>query len=613
MTAQIVPTPKFRIANFSNAAISHPYLISVGAIGKTEAVTTLREYADLPYIYVVSADKKEFVIDILADLKNIRSTCVPRCLIVIDGDYSNEKSDGIDLIDNQTEDPDKIVQAAEKYAREKFIFDKSKLNNMNANPMPLETDVLIIGGGITGLYAAKRLADAGITFCIVEEKEIAGGIWSTYANATSQVNTSEGAYRVLESDTRNNRDHSSTAEILEDLYELSQAVSDSLFTGAKAVSLKKIDGRYMTVISRNGTESEIISKGAIIAVNDRVGTLRLPTWENQERYTGTIVSGTSDESLGLDWTGKRVAVVGMGAFAVENVRTALENGASHVSVICRRHGTVCPKIIDYLNFSTPYDENFEHDRKSNIRNMMLWKKLYDLSGATQPECWMGKIKHRGHTISVSDIWFIAHHLKKLDTITGSITEMYDHGVVVNHDHRIEADIVVNCIGFHRNASSVKELCRYDLSYNNNYLDKDLMYLADAYIDDDVFNSFFGSSVLEMTKFYMTVYLHFFDNPEFDTMINSEGIATLPIEERSWSHYIAGADSLMKNYPLFYEAAKEQIEQRTANFHESHDLETYIAQNRREWFETHRLLGGQEIPESQYLPYVFGKLIEKKVV
>ncbi len=612
MTAQIPPTPKFRIVNFSKAEISHPYLISFDTIATSEAVATLREHVDLPYIYVVSSESKQLVQDILTAVKKIRSTSVPYCLIVTDGDFSEEKSGGIDLIDLQTVDPGEILQAAETYAREKFNFDKAKLNNGNTRPLPSETDVLIIGGGITGLYAANRLKDAGISCCIVEARDIVGGIWSSYANATSQVNTSEGAYRVLERDTRNNRDHSSTGEILEDLYELSLSVSDSLFTGVKALRLQKMNGRYTTLLSRDGVESQIVSTGAIIATNDRVGSPRPANWENQTRYAGTIISGFADESRGLDWSGKKVAVVGMGAFAVENARTALENGASHVTVICRRHGTVCPKIIDYLNFSTPYDENFEHDRKSNIRNMMLWKKLYDLSGATQPECWMGKIKHTGHTISVSDIWFIAHHLKKLATVTGSITEMYDRGLVVNHDQKIEADIVVNCIGFQRNAASVRELSGYDRSYNNNYLDKDLMYLADAYIDDDVFNSFFGSSVLEMTKFYMTVYIHFFDNPEFEKMINSPGIATLPIEERSWSHYIAGAESLMKNYPVFYEAAKEQIERRTANFHESHDLETYIAQNRREWFETHALLGGPEAAESGYLPYVFDKLIEKKI-
>ena len=30
---------------------------------------------------------------------------------------------------------------------------------------------------------------------------------------------------------------------------------------------------------------------------------------------------------------------------MENVRTALEHGAAHVTVIGRRHGTICPKAL----------------------------------------------------------------------------------------------------------------------------------------------------------------------------------------------------------------------------------------------------------------------------
>ena len=45
-------------------------------------------------------------------------------------------------------------------------------------------------------------------------------------------------------------------------------------------------------------------------------------------------------------SGKRVVVFGMGAFAVENVRTALESGAAHVTVVARRLGTVCRRAGD---------------------------------------------------------------------------------------------------------------------------------------------------------------------------------------------------------------------------------------------------------------------------
>ena len=122
-----------------------------------------------------------------------------------------------------------------------------------------------------------------------------------------------------------------------------------------------------------------------------------------------------------------------------------------------------------------------------MMNILLWKKVYDQSGATPPEGWPRKIKHDGHTISVSDIWFIGHYLNKIGTITGDITGMYEKGIIVGNQQRIEADIVVNCVGFHRNATIVKDLCDHKEMYNNNYLDKNFIYLRRNLIHNHIFN------------------------------------------------------------------------------------------------------------------------------
>ena len=247
-----------------------------------------------------------------------------------------------------------------------------------------------------------------------------------------------------------------------------------------------------------------------------------------------------------------------------------------------------------------------------MRNMMLWKKLYDLSGATQPECWMAKIKHDGHTISVSDIWFIGHYLKKINTIAGNITGMYKNGIIVNNRQQIEADIVLNCVGFTRNAFEVKKICEYEEMYNANYLDRDMVYLADAHIDDDAFNSFFGSSVLEMVKFYLDVFVYFFKNDEYYSMLKSAGIELVPIEDRKWSHYITGAAALMNHYPDLYEKARQQVTLRTKNFNEAYDLKAYICANKREWMDMHSFLAGRPMKSEDCLPYVFQKLVDKKL-
>jgi len=470
-------------------------------------------------------------------------------------------------------------------------------------------DVLIIGAGITGLYAASRLKEHNISFCILDKRDVTGGIWSAYANTTSQVNSSEGSYRLIEKTTRTNRDHSFAREILGDIAELTDSLSGHIHLNSEVKRIQRTGRWYRVTVEKEGGTSVIPARGVILAINDRVGEPRLISWNNENRFQGEIVSGISDQAIETDWKDKHVVVVGMGAFAIEKARTALEAGAKHVTVVCRRHGTVCPKIIDYLNFATPYDENFTHDKKSNLRNMLLWKKLYDLSGATQPECWPKKVKHTGHTISVSDLWFIGHHLKKINTVRGTISDIQEKGVLTDTGEFIDADIIVNCVGFTRNSDLIKDLCDYRKTYTNNYLDKDFMYLADAYIDDDAFNSFFGSSVLEMVKFYMGVYIRFFDNTDYDVMISAPGIEQIPVTERAWSTYIKGAEHLLEAYPEIRELAQKQVAERTSNFLESHDLETYIAQNKREWIETHSLLAGRPMKEEECLPFVFQKLLK----
>ena len=95
------------------------------------------------------------------------------------------------------------------------------------------------------------------------------------------------------------------------------------------------------------------------------------------------------------------------------------------------------------------------------------------------------------------------------------------------------------------------------------------------------------------------------------MIESDGIETISIEDRKWSHYIAGAATLMKHYPDIHETARKQVSERTTHFIEAHDLEAYILANKREWIDTHSLLADKPMNAEERLPYIFQKLIDKK--
>ena len=103
----------------------------------------------------------------------------------------------------------------------------------------------------------------------------------------------------------------------------------------------------------------------------------------------------------------------MGAFAVEHVRTALERGAPHCSILARRRGTVCPQVIDWTDFIRPVGHNFMKADQGSAMVQSAWRNMYAASGAKTPDCWRERppiIKPDGHTISTSDIFFVAHYL-----------------------------------------------------------------------------------------------------------------------------------------------------------------------------------------------------------
>jgi cation diffusion facilitator CzcD-associated flavoprotein CzcO len=602
--------PAIRVVAFTGMVVPGYTTITPARRAAAECAAELRTYVDLPCVWVVDQAGASAAAAVLDCLAASRSPCIPYAVFVTGGNGGFPARAGIDVVPVATPTPAALAAAVGDWARARLSFGAARLCRPNRAALPSRVDVLVVGAGITGLYAAAQAKARGLSVCVVEKDATVGGIWTQYANATSQVNTSEPAYRLFAPPVRAHRDHSRTAEVLEDMCVLADGLGAELFTGTRVERIGKDGEFYAAAVVRDGVAGRISSRGVILAVNDRVGPPRIPAWEGSARFKGAIVNGFGDGTADVQWRDKRVVVAGMGAFAIENARTALEAGARNVTVVCRRHGTVCPKIVDYLNFALPYDARFQHERKASARTMSLWKALYDQSGATQPECWPLKMKHDGHTISVSDLWFIGHWLKKLTTVTGGIDAIDETSVRVG-DRRIEADVIVACVGFHRNASTAAALCGKTETLSTNYVDRDFMYLADAHIDDNAHNSFFGSSVLEMVKFYVNAYLELFGALSFEQARAVPGVTVVPIINRKWNDYIGGAQALMQAFPRLRELARAQVDARSADFAQAHDLQSYLAANRREWFALHEQLAGRPMAERECLPFVFDKLIEKK--
>jgi len=420
---------------------------------------------------------------------------------------------------------------------------------------------------------------------------------------------------IVEEDGKHgdNRDHSTAAEVLRDFAKLGEALQAHIFAGVKVVQVVGTNGNYSVLFedaSGPETAAGVVScRGVVLCINDRVGLPRPLVAPGRERFVGVMADGTADSLAGVSWRGKRVVIAGMGAFAIENVRTALENGAAEVTVVGRRHGTVCPKVIDYLNFVKPWDASYKHDTSTNVKQFLKWKELYAAAGCTLPECWPKQVKHDGHTISVSDVWFIGHFLKKLSTRTGKIARVEPDGVVVGPSGEfIPCDIIVGCVGFERSNYLCEALTGRSEVMTTNYLDRDFMYLADAEIDEGAFNSFFGSSVLEYGKFFTNVYVEGLKRGgELGDMLWGSETESVGIGERKWKQYIVSGLKLIDRDPIIAQLAREQVDRRTEHFWRTLPPRSFVETNRKEWEELHqRLNGGVPVPKEQQLPYFFGE-------
>ena len=89
-----------------------------------------------------------------------------------------------------------------------------------------------------------------------------------------------------------------------------------------------------------------------------------------------------------------------------------------------------------MNFVKPWDSKYKHDSQTNVKQFRKWKQLYESSSCTVPECWPKQVKHEGHTISVSDLWFVAHFMKKLRTEVGEVQEIEEEPAVYNHCYEL---------------------------------------------------------------------------------------------------------------------------------------------------------------------------------
>jgi putative flavoprotein involved in K+ transport len=207
-----------------------------------------------------------------------------------------------------------------------------------------EPEVLIVGGGHSGVMMAARLAQLGIDALIVDRFPRIGDNWRTRYSSLALHNETDVCHfpylpfpptfpQYLPKDKLAN-----WFEAYVESLELNYWTSTE-FTGAEYDYAE--DRWVATARQADGHERQLRPRHIIVATGGVGGTPNVPALPGAERFGGTIVH-TKDFRTGADLAGRDVLVVGVGTSA-HDVAFDLHGHGAHVTML-QRHPTVVINI-----------------------------------------------------------------------------------------------------------------------------------------------------------------------------------------------------------------------------------------------------------------------------
>lgn len=204
--------------------------------------------------------------------------------------------------------------------------------------------VAIIGAGFAGIGAAIRLKDRGITdFAIFERDTRVGGTWrdNTYPGAACDIPSRLYSYSFAPNPDWS-RTYSGSAEILQYIDGMveSRGIAPHIRFAHNVTGVVYDEAQGQWTLSF--ADREPVRARTVIVASGPLSNASLPNLPGIDTYAGRkIHSARWDHDY--DFTGKKVAVIGTGASAVQII-PELVKVAESVKVFQRTPGWVLPKF-----------------------------------------------------------------------------------------------------------------------------------------------------------------------------------------------------------------------------------------------------------------------------
>lgn len=450
--------------------------------------------------------------------------------------------------------------------------------------MAERTGTVIVGAGVCGLKAAWRLSREGLgDFVVLDKLAATGGVWRSFANKSSCAQVAEPSYRLVAEQPTTN--FTPCQDLLHEMDQLCLQGDfvEKLRFGCEMTSVRDLEGDGVEVQYRDasGALRTIIAADHVLLCTGGLQQPRLIDFPGEESFQGKLLLGTGSQVDSITFKGSRVVVLGMGAFAVESVRTALLGGAEHVTIVARKLNLIIPRLAVLMGALRSSKNlfkarpNVEEKFPEMVRQMMpMMVEPYRRVGAEHlipegmkavlagtPGAGVGDLF--GSTApTASDFFFMAFKLGLVDVVVGDVARFGPDGLHISPKSpeakddmiHIPCDVVIKCFGFDVPDAHLAALVGRERLRSPMYITERILLMkgernpgfvgvlgpTKGFVD-------FGGSIVMVSDLYLEIFMHFRCHPDELPAI-LEALPNPTIKDDSFSDMMTGLYMILEAVP-----------------------------------------------------------------
>ena len=206
-----------------------------------------------------------------------------------------------------------------------------------------EVSVLVIGAGFAGLLAGTRLAEAGISFTIVDKNPEVGGTW--YENRYPGCRVDNGNHYYSYSFAPNydwSEHYCQRDEIFAYLNRFAdeRGLRDAIRFSTEVIEARCVDRNWEVDLGLADGSTETVVYDAVISCVGQLNRPNIPDFRGRDRFQG-IACHTARWDRAMEYRGKRIAIIGIGASGLQLI-PELAKHAEKLTVFQRGRQWIAP-------------------------------------------------------------------------------------------------------------------------------------------------------------------------------------------------------------------------------------------------------------------------------